>query len=148
MDSTRYRYQIKRAQHRRLYQLATDAPDSVFYVFPYCATSAKLSSVVPHLLRHTWCLPVDPMEPSVVFGNKESKTVWCEGNRARTGPNHYDMTRASRLAAAHGQGVSLKTFTEWREWRRNALAPSRRDPASDHGLFLAVAPPLGSRDIG
>jgi len=49
-----YKYTLVREQHQMLVELAELSPSSVFYVFPFYVTPAKLQKNVPQLISETW----------------------------------------------------------------------------------------------
>lgn len=85
-DVTPYRYTLMRHQHDLLFQLGQLSPGSVFYVFPFYATVAKLHQDVPHLVDDTWLLNVEDMPTLAVFGGTQSKIVRCWPGHATVNP--------------------------------------------------------------
>src|SRR5438552_3366947 len=78
VDTSPYRYTLRLPQHNLLFDLAQYSPSSVFYVFPYYVTAAKLHQDVPDLIKDTWLLEVGQMPTAAVFGSQMTKTIRCD----------------------------------------------------------------------
>ena len=144
VDVAPYRYTLRRPQHELLYDLAQFSPSSVFYVFPYYVTAAKLHRDVPDLVKDTWLLDVDQMPPAAVFGAAATKTIRCDGGLAVVNPE-YEMRPLREMSPPHG--VSAPRFASWysrfREVAGHAVdrQTRRRDPWLARGLRVVIALP-------
>ncbi len=142
-DGSPYRYTIQREQHQALFDLAQAASNTVFYVFPYYATTNKLQQDVPNLMSDTWLLSVDQMTTAAVFGTRRSKIVRCEGTQAFINPE-YGMHRfqdATLKAAILRGGVGVREMQQWYSRFRSASAVAKRSPWLSRGLRIVVVPP-------
>ena len=144
VDAAPYRYTLRRQQHDLLFQLAQFSAQSVFYVFPYYVTAAKLHQDVPDLIKDTWLLSLDQMPTAAVFGAVATKTVRCEGGLATVNPD-YEMGRLRDLLPPHG--VPAREFASWYSRYREVAGylenqpRRRRDPWLARGLRVAIALP-------
>ena len=114
-----YTFRIQKEQHSILYQLAKIEKNSVFYVFPFYPSLDKFQKDVPELCRDTWLLPVDNMNPNVVFKkpNKnlqfyKSKTVYCRPRWARINPD-FVLYNARDLELGSSVGIPVQEFSIW-----------------------------------
>ncbi|MGQ0432604.1 MAG: hypothetical protein ACT452_09400 [Microthrixaceae bacterium] len=88
VDGPPFRYTLRRVQHDLLFDLAQFVPGSVFYVFPYYVTAAKLHRDVPDLIKDTWVLELEQMPTAAVFGDAATKTIRCDGGVAKVNPEY------------------------------------------------------------
>jgi hypothetical protein len=144
-----YRYRLETEQHDLLYQLAQSAPGSVFYVFPYYVTPAKLQVKVPFLLQDTWLLPIEQMPTLAVFGGQATKIVRCQGGVARVNPeyrlhNLADLERQPSAATGESglRGLSPQVFADWYAHHRvvGRGQGKRRNPWLVRGLRIVLVP--------
>jgi len=142
-EATTYRFSLNRDQHDALFALAQVATESVFYVFPYYVTTAKLQADVPTLVTDTWLLDIRQMPTSQVFGTTNTKIVRCEGSKAVINPE-YTMHRpedvALRAAIVRG-GIGAVEFAHWYSQFQAALPVARRSPWARRGLRIAIVLP-------
>jgi hypothetical protein len=143
-DTPPYRYTLRRQQHDSLFQLALSSPWSVFYVFPYYVTAAKLHQDVPDLVKDTWLLSLDEMPTAAVFGVAATKTIRCETGLATVNPT-YEMGHTRDLLPPHG--VPARAFASWYSRFREVAGrfadqPRHgRDPWLARGLRVAIVLP-------
>jgi hypothetical protein len=142
-EATPYRFSLIREQHEALFTLAQLTANSVFYVFPYYVTTAKLQEDVPTLITDTWLLDIKQMPTAQIFGTTNSKIVRCEGNKAEINPE-YGMHRPEDVAlraAIAGAGVTAPEFARWYSQFQLSLPVGRRSPWPKRGLRIAIALP-------
>jgi hypothetical protein len=144
VDQPPYRYTLRRVQHDLLFDLAQFSPRSVFYVFPYYVTAAKLHQDVPDLIKDTWLLELDQMPPATVFGAAATKTIRCDAGIGEVNPE-YPLRALRDLQPP--RGVPVRSFASW-YIRYRELAGHleeqplrRRDPWLARGLRVAIALP-------
>ncbi len=144
VDAVPYRYTLRRPQHDLLFDLAQFSPRSVFYVFPYYVTAAKLHRDVPDLVKDTWLLDLDQMPTAAVFGAAATKTIRCDGGLAMVNPE-YEMRPVREMSPP--SGVPVRRFASWYSRYREAAGhladqpTRRRDPWLVRGLRVAIALP-------
>lgn len=139
-DKLPYRYTLKHSQHNALHNLAVMAPHSVFYVFPFYASSKKLRRDLPHLWRDTWLLRAAVLDPNAVFGSAQTKTVRCWPGTASTNPE-YEMIRAIDADVTRDSGAAPQQFASWYEEYRGAppsTRTGRRHPWIVRGLKIGI----------
>jgi hypothetical protein len=142
MDGVPYRYTLVREQHQALFGLAQNAPDSVFYVFPFYVTPAKLQQDVPNLLQGTWLADIGAMPTNPLFGQRQTRTINCIEGQAFVNPE-YSLTNAAIMEAPRSRGIPVKQFISWYETFRQheRLRHTRRSPWLVRGLRLALVSP-------
>jgi hypothetical protein len=142
-DAAPYRYTLRRLQHQLLFNLAKFSPGSVFYVFPYYVTAAKLHQDVPDLVKDTWLLDIAQMPTVPLFGTSATKTIRCDGGLAVVNPQ-YEMRPLREMSPPHG--VPAQRFAVWYGRFREIAAhltdqTRRRDPWLARGLRVVIALP-------
>lgn len=144
VDAVPYRYTLRREQHDLLYQLAQCSPRSVFYVFPYYITVAKLHQDVPDLIKDTWVLGLDGMPAATVFGTAATRTIRCEAGLATVNPD-YEISRLRDISPP--RGVPATEFASWYARYREVAGyfedrpRHRRDPWLARWLRVAIVLP-------
>ena len=109
---TPYKFVIQKVQHSKLYELARRNRGSVYYVLPFYASNYKLQRDVPRLLKDTWLLPVDDMQPDNIFKGKKSTTVYCYPSFAKINPE-FPLIPALELEMGHNVGIPAEEFAAW-----------------------------------
>jgi hypothetical protein len=143
-ESTPYRYTLKREQHRMLRLLARLAPNSVFYVFPFYVTPAKLRQDVPKLLGDTWMVALDQMRTAQTFGGDQTRTIRCERGNAVVNPQYklLHLLDSKRLVS---RGISVEAFGAWYKRRasvhRRLVDAGERNPSLIRGLKMIIVEP-------
>ena len=149
VDGEPYRYKLENEQHELLYRLARAAPGSVFYVFPYYVTPAKLQQKVPNLLQETWLLPIEQMPTPAVFGGQATKMVRCAGGLATINPQYrlqslggLDRQPSANKGDSGIAGASARVFAEWYAHHRlvGRGQDRHRSPWLVRGLRVVVVP--------
>ncbi len=144
-DTLPYRYTLMQEQHDLLYNLAQNAPASVFYVLPFYVTEPKLQRDVPILLRDTWFLKIDQMDTAAVFGTTQKRTMRCSPGLASVNPEYRTERFVENQFPLHreGRGVSAEAFALWyRRYQKRGLENRvRRNPWLSRGLRVAVVSP-------
>lgn len=137
-----YRYTISDYQHALLFALAQTAPNSVFYVFPFYVTPAKLHGDLPFLRRDTWLLSVAQMIPAQVFGSSHTKIIRCQPGMAAINPE-FTLQQLSDISRSNLGGVPAREFALWYTRYREALGEVewQRNPWLVRGLRIAIVPP-------
>lgn len=139
-EASPYRFTLVREQHSLLHKLARDWPDSVYYVFPFFSTPAKLHQYVPSLLNDTWLLRVADMEPDVVFAGQRTKVIHCSPGLATINPQ-YRLENPSMIPLGRVSGVPARAFALWYQLEiGQPPSASRRNPWRVRGLRVAVIP--------
>jgi hypothetical protein len=135
-----YRYTLASKQHDLLYELAQSAPGSVFYVFPYYVTPAKLQQNVPDLLQDTWLLNIAPIPTREVFGGQATKTVRCKAGQAEINPGYSLQTFSNLAHELHG--ISPPDFAKWYSHLRpvGPRLAKQRNPWLVRGLHIVIVP--------
>lgn len=140
-DRLPYRFTLVSEQHRLLHDLAILAPDSVFYVFPFYVTPAKLQAECPTLIQDTWFLPIDQMPTISVFGTHKTKTIACTRGAAVVNPE-YQLRRFIPEQSAKPTGIPASQFSTWyrdfRNTRETVDRGTRRSPWLMRGLRIAI----------
>jgi hypothetical protein len=145
-DSKPLRYTIVRYQHDLLFQLAAKQPGSVFYVFPFYVTTAKLHKDLPQLSRDTWLLDVAALDTAATFKSYDSRTVACDSGTATINPE-YHIRRLDDAFVGSNSGVDPKHFLSWYRSFREAMTEEagvrrrRRNPGLARGLRVGIALP-------
>lgn len=141
-DQNVFKYGIQVDQHRALLSLASSAPNSVFYVFPYYCCPQALWNDCPNLLRNTWFLPVYGMQTQQVFGPYRSRTIVCQNNTARVNPKFRMIRSKELLEHVREGGIDIEGFIRWyREFSTPEAEDHRRSPWSTRGLRIGLAIP-------
>jgi hypothetical protein len=142
LEGPPYRYTLRKVQHSALYDLAQLARGSVFYVFPYFVTLAKLQAVVPNLSQDTWLLDVALVPPADLFSGFQTRTVRCQGDRAEINPA-YALMKLGAQSPVQQRGIALRDFTQWyHHFQDNrGLLEQRQDPWLARGLRIVIIPP-------
>jgi hypothetical protein len=140
-----YRYTLVREQHDMLFKLAQLSPSSVFYVFPFYVTPAKLQQDVPQLLQDTWLLEVGQMATGKVFGStKQTQTVSCQAGNAFINPE-YKLQKLTEIPRLDSNGISGRSFGSWYRshiaFERHSETAKRRSPWLVRGLRLVIVTP-------
>src|SRR6266849_8732355 len=113
-----YRYTLVREQHDLLFGLAQLSPNSVFYVFPFYVTSAKLHLDLPQLIQDTWLLNIKQMPTAQIFsGTEETKTIRCQSGTATVNPE-YELQRLNDISHLDSRGMSVQEFAFWYDRHR------------------------------
>jgi hypothetical protein len=143
-ESTPYRYTLKRDQHQMLRLLARRARNSVFYVFPFYVTPAKLRQDVPQLLGDTWLLALDQMRTVQTFGSDQTRTIRCERGNAVINPE-YKLLSLHDSRRLISRGISAEAFGAWYERRlrvhRKFADTHERNPWLIRGLKMVIVEP-------
>jgi hypothetical protein len=99
-QATTYRFSLNREQHDALFALAQVATESVFYVFPYYVTTAKLQADVPTLVTDIGTLAAGSDQYNRLSGIKGGQATFsrCDRRRLCDSPLPCQESRAgSRL---------------------------------------------------
>lgn len=141
-EDTPYLYTLRREQHSALFDLAQISSGSVFYVFPFFVTPAKLHQYVPNLGQDTWLLDINPMSPGLVFGGNQTKVVRCGPGSAQVNPE-YRLLSLNEVPKDSFSGIPVGEFALWYNRQRKVLRETerRRDPWLVRGLRVAVVTP-------
>ena len=144
-DTLPYRYTLMRKQHDLLYNLAQNAPQSVFYVLPFYVTEPKLRQDVPVLLQDTWLLRIDQMDTASVFGTTQKKTIRCIPGLSSVNPEYKtELFVENQVSLNHeGRTVPVELFAESyrRYWKRESTDRKWRNPWLARGLRIVVVSP-------
>ena len=143
VESLPYRYALVSYQHNALFQLAQFSANSVFYVFPFYVTTAKLQQDVPVLAQDTWLLGVDPMQPAQVFRGAQTKVVRCQDGQAAINPE-YRLQPLKHVPQGTMVGIRPQEFARWyRHYRaqHGRRTSRRRSPWLARGLRIAIVMP-------
>jgi hypothetical protein len=137
-----YRYTLERYQHDSLFSLAQQAPNSVFYVFPFYVTPRKLQRDVPQLLEDTWLLQLEQMPSAEIFGTRQTRTVRCRQGVASINPD-YQILKASNIERVQSRGIPARSFAGWYEryLQGTQHEDRRRSPWLVRGLRVAIVTP-------
>lgn len=144
-EATPYQYILVRDQHESLFALAQHSPSSVFYVFPFYVTPAKLQQDVPQLLQDTWLLDLCQMPTGQTFGaTKRTRIIRCQPGNAFINPE-YRLQRLVDISRLDSHGISVEGFASWyklhREFDRPTVRAKRRSPWLVRGLRLVIVAP-------
>lgn len=141
-----YRYKLVKRQHERLFELAKDAPGSVFYVFPFYVTTGKLQQDLPHLAQGTWLLDVHDAPTDELFAGYQTRTISCVAHHATVNPR-YGLKRLRRMPKQKEAGIAVTRFARWYRGQRAGGSDSiaRLSPSVSRGLRVAIvssSPPV------
>jgi len=141
-DGVPYRYTLVRDQHQALFALAQNAPNSVFYVFPFYVRPEKLQQDVPNLLQDTWLLDIGAMPTNPVFAQHQTRTINCTAGQASVNPE-FSLANALKVKAPLAGGIAVKRFVRWHDGFREHAGRhlKRRSPWLVRGLRLALVAP-------
>lgn len=136
-DVEPYRFRIKRRQYDNLRALSNGVAGTVFYVFPFYVTIAKLQEDIPQLASDSWLLDVAQAgaDTQALFGEFQSRTIRCEPDTARVNPE-FKLQRLNRLEL--GAGISPDRL-KW--WYRHPGSTASRPSWDRRRTCLVVVPP-------
>ena len=115
-----FRIRIQKEQHLSLYDLAKIKKKSVYYVVPFYTDHHRLQQDIPNLLQDTWFIPVEDMEPTAIFGQCNSRTVFCSRRLVKSNPE-FETFQFQELDLGSEIGVPVREFAEW--YRHLHLSP-------------------------